>query len=519
MEKHQDWAPGTGGSGFSNVKEAASPKGCHIEVPAAGARSLCDLAPCRPDCVSARNGASMTRKKLWGGRFAEEEDPLFAAFNDSLPFDREMIDADVQGSIAWSRALLHAGVITGREQQRLASALRKVLRQHRQDPHRISESGAEDVHTYVEASLRKRVGRLALKLHTGRSRNDQVATDLRLHLKRKCADFEKALNQLLSTIAGLAERHGAAVLPGYTHLQGAQPVLLAHYLLSYGEMFLRDRERLRQLVERMDVCPLGSGALAGTAYRVDRKALALDLGFRTASANSMDAVSDRDFVLDLLCFASILMMHMSRLSEDLILYSSSEFGFVRMSDRVASGSSLMPQKKNPDALELIRGKAGRVYGHLVAMLTVLKGLPMTYNKDLQEDKEGLFDAIRTAMSCLRVLDLVLGTVEFRPDRMRATAAEGYLGATDLADYLVARKVPFREAHGIAGRIVRRAIDLGLMLEDLPLEEYRRISPLFRRDLYACLRLESVVARRSVTGGTSAGQVRGALRRYRKRIRS
>ena len=459
----------------------------------------------------------MTRKKLWGGRFAEEEDPLFAAFNDSLPFDHELIEADIQGSIAWSRALQRAGVITRSEQEKLASALRRILKECYQDPSLISASGAEDVHTYVEASLRKTVGGLALKLHTGRSRNDQVATNLRIHLRRKCKGFELAINKLLATIAALAERHRTAILPGYTHLQGAQPVLLAHYLLSYGEMFLRDRERLRQMVERMDECPLGSGALAGTAYRIDRKSLALDLGFRAVSANSMDAVSDRDFVLDFLCFASILMMHMSRLSEDLIIYSASEFGFVRMSDRVASGSSLMPQKKNPDALELIRGKTGRVYGHLLAMLTVLKGLPTTYNKDLQEDKEGLFDAIRTVMSCLHVLDLVLGTVEFRPDRMQACAAEGYLAATDLADYLVARKVPFREAHGIAGRVVRRAIDLGVTLEDLPLEEYRCISSLFRRDLYERLKLESVVARRSEAGGTSPGQVRSALRLFRKRI--
>jgi argininosuccinate lyase len=459
----------------------------------------------------------MARKKLWGGRFAEEEDPLFAAFNDSLSFDRELIDADIEGSIAWSRALERAGVITRHEQKKLSSALGRILKEHRRDPRRIRASRAEDVHTYVELSLRKSVGALALKLHTGRSRNDQVATDMRIHLKRKCRDFETAINRLLRTIAGLANRHPTAVLPGYTHLQGAQPVLLAHYLLSYGEMFLRDRERLRQLVVRLDVCPLGSGALAGTVYRIDRKALALDLGFRAASENSMDAVSDRDFVLDLLCFASILMMHMSRLSEDLILYGSSEFAFVRMSDRVASGSSLMPQKKNPDALELIRGKTGRVYGHLMAMLTVLKGLPMTYNKDLQEDKEGLFDTIRSVTSCLQVLDLVLGTIEFRADRMRSCAAEGYLGATDLADYLVARKVPFRDAHGIAGRVVRRAVDLGVTLEKLSLDEYRRISPLFRRDLYACLRIESLVARRAETGGTAPIQVRNALRRFERRI--
>lgn len=461
----------------------------------------------------------MARKKLWGGRFAEDEDPLFAAFNDSLPFDQELIEADVQGSIAWSHALERAGVLTAREGKKLAAALGRILQEHRRDPCRIGASGAEDVHTYVELSLRESVGVLALKLHTGRSRNDQVATDMRLHMKRKCREVESAINRLLGTIAGLADRHRTAVLPGYTHLQGAQPVLLAHYLLSYGEMILRDRERLRQLVERLDVCPLGSGALAGTAYQVDRKALARELGFRAVSENSMDAVSDRDFVLDFLCFASILMMHLSRMSEDLILYSSSEFAFVRMSDRVASGSSLMPQKKNPDALELARGKTGRVYGHLMAMLTVLKGLPMTYNKDLQEDKEGLFDTMRTVMSCLQVLDLVLGTVEFRADRMRSCAGEGYLGATDLADYLVARKVPFREAHGIAGRVVRRAIELGLTLEELPLEEYRGISARFRRDLYACLRLESLLARRAETGGTSAIQVRGALRRFRRRIRA
>jgi argininosuccinate lyase len=460
----------------------------------------------------------MKRAKLWGGRFAEDEDPLFAAFNDSLAFDQELIEADIQGSIAWSRALARAGILTERERKRLESTLAKILLGHRRDPGRIGASGAEDVHTYVELELGKSLGELALKLHTGRSRNDQVATDLRLHMKRKCRETESALDKLLGTIARLADRHRAAILPGYTHLQGAQPVLLAHYLLSYGEMFLRDRERLRQIFERMDVCPLGSGALAGTAYRIDRKALARELGFRAVSENSMDAVGDRDFVVDFLCFASILMMHMSRMAEDLIIYSSSEFGFVRMSDRVASGSSLMPQKKNPDALELVRGKTGRVYGHLMAMLAVLKGLPMTYNKDLQEDKEGLFDTTGTVISCLQVLDLVLSTVEFRVDRMRSLAEVGYLGATDLADYLVARRVPFREAHEIVGRVIRRALELGLTLEELPLEEFRRISTLFHRDLYACLRLEAQVSQRAEPGGTSPPQVRQALERFRKRIR-
>jgi len=461
----------------------------------------------------------MKRNKLWGGRFVEDEDPLFAAFNDSLPFDQELIEADIQESIAWSRALARAGILTAREQKKLESALAKILLEHRRDPRRIGASGAEDVHTYVELELRKSVGELALRLHTGRSRNDQVATDMRLHLKRRCWETEGALDKLLGTVARLADRHRTVVLPGYTHLQGAQPVLLAHYLLSYGEMFLRDRERLRQIYQRIDVCPLGSGALAGTAYRIDRKVLARELGFSAVSENSMDAVADRDFVVDFLCFASLLMMHMSRMAEDLILYSSSEFGFIRMSDRVASGSSLMPQKKNPDALELVRGKTGRVYGHLMAMLTVLKGLPMTYNKDLQEDKEGLFDTTRTVMSCLQVLDLVLSTVEFQVDRMRSCAEAGYLGATDLADYLVARGVPFREAHEIVGRVVRRAIELGLTLEEFPLEEFRGISTLFHRDVYACLRLETQVSQREETGGTAPLQVRQALERFRKKIRS
>ena len=342
----------------------------------------------------------MPRKKLWGGRFTAEEDPFFAEFNDSLPFDRELLEADIEGSLAYARALERAGVLSRKERVSVEKGLRELRDEHRRDPQAISNSSAEDVHSYVEEALGRKVGSLALKLHTGRSRNDQVATDLRLYLRRKEAEIEAGLTSLLEIIARAAEQQMHAILPGYTHLQRAQPVLFAHQLLAYGEMLLRDRERLREAAQRMNVCPLGSGALSGTVYPVDRDALARDLGFSSASENSMDAVADRDFVLDFLCFASTLMMHLSRIAEDLILYNSSEFSFLQLDDSLASGSSLMPQKKNPDALELIRGKTGRVYGHLISLLTVQKGLPLTYNKDLQEDKEPLFDAIRTVSGAL-----------------------------------------------------------------------------------------------------------------------
>ncbi len=461
----------------------------------------------------------MKRKKLWGGRFAEEEDPVFSAFNDSLSFDLELIEADVRGSIAYANALERAGVLTARERRKLIAALKRVLRDHRIDPGRITASGAEDVHTYVENALAEDIGPLALKLHTGRSRNDQVATDTRLYLRARCAEIEAELAALLRAVASAAARYRKVIVPGYTHLQGAQPVLLSHYLLAYGEMFLRDRDRLRKAVDSMNVCPLGSGALAGTAYRLDRKALARELGFPRVSENSLDAVSDRDFVIDFLHFASLLMMHFSRLSEDLIIYSSAEFGFVQMSEKVASGSSLMPQKKNPDALELIRGKTGRVYGHLVAMLSMMKGQPLAYNKDLQEDKEGLFDAIRTVTSCIRMLRRVLETMSVHPGRMRQRAEDGYLNATEIADYLVAHGVPFREAHRIAGLITRRAIELGVVLKDLPIEEYRRASPLFSEDIYSCLDLETVVSRRIERGGTAPQRVREALKRFAREIRN
>jgi argininosuccinate lyase len=455
--------------------------------------------------------------KLWGGRFASGPDRLFAELNDSLSFDRELLEADIQGSVAYSHALERAGVFNSKQRRRVQRALRSILDEHRRNPGLIERSRAEDVHTYVEQALAAKVGDLALRLHTGRSRNDQVATDLRLYLIDKVGALETELNRLLEALADLAERNLAVVLPGYTHLQRAQPVLFSHYLLAYGAMLLRDRDRLRETAARTRVCPLGSGAISGTIYKIDREALARELGFDAASDNSMDAVSDRDFVLDFLFFASMLMAHLSRLSEDLILYSSAEFGFLQMHDSVSSGSSLMPQKKNPDAAELVRGKTGRVVGHLVALLTVMKGLPMAYNKDLQEDKEGLFDTVRTLEKSIPLMSLVLQRLQLHSDPMRRAATQGHLNATELADFLVARNMPFRKAHELVGKIVLYASERNCSLEDLRLSEFRRFSRLFTPELYRCLQVERSLARRRERGGTAPAQVRRALQRFRRRI--
>jgi argininosuccinate lyase len=462
-------------------------------------------------------GDALPKKKLWGGRFTSEEDPLFKEFNDSLGFDHKLLEADIWGSIAYARGLERAGVFSRKERTCVESGLRKILEKHKSDPQLVKQSQAEDVHSFVEEALEKYVGPLALKLHTGRSRNDQVATDLRLYIREQEVVLECELNRLLKTLAGLADKNLDTIMPGYTHLQRAQPVLFSHYILAYGEMLLRDRARLREVRKRMNVCPLGAGALSGTVYNVDREALARDLEFAAATGNSMDAVSDRDFALDFLYCASMAMMHLSRLAEDLILYSSAEFGFVQLGDSVASGSSLMPQKKNPDALELIRGKTGRVYGHLLSLLTVMKGLPLTYNKDLQEDKEGLFDTVQSVILCVRMADKVLSNIQVFPERMREACAAGYLDATELADYLVAGKMPFREAHHLIGKIVVRASELKLPLAKLPLREYQSFSPLFRGDLFGCLDLQRIVGRRNSPGGTAPAAVRRALQLFRKRI--
>jgi len=456
-------------------------------------------------------------KKLWGGRFSAEQDPFFSEFNDSLPFDKELLAVDIEGSLAYARALERAGIFTRKDRRTVEKGLRAVLEDHRKNPGVIENSRAEDVHTFVEQALYEKIGDLALRLHTGRSRNDQVATDLRLYMLKKESSIEKRLDRLIETLADLSEKYIGVIIPGYTHLQRAQPVLFSHYLLSYAEMLLRDRERLRDAMKRTSFCPLGAGALSGTVYSVDRKALAADLGFSDISRNSMDAVSDRDFVLDFLFFSVTLLTHLSRLSEDFILYNSGEFAFIQLDDSVASGSSLMPQKKNPDSLELVRGKTGRAIGNLVSLVTVLKGLPMTYNKDLQEDKEGVFDTIKTTENCLEMIFRVFKSLNVNTERMKDSAAAGYLNATELADYLVSRGMPFRDAHGLVGKIVVRASDLDVTLEEMPLREYQNFSPLFAKDLFSFLKMEKAVAKRKELGGTSPAAVRRAIRSLRKRI--
>jgi argininosuccinate lyase/amino-acid N-acetyltransferase len=449
---------------------------------------------------------------LWGGRFGEGPDALFRAFNDSLPFDKRLLEDDVNGSIAWAAAVASVGVITESERATVEEALRAILVEVRANPGLIDKAGDEDVHSFVERLLVERIGPLGKKLHTGRSRNDQVATDLRLWTSRALADAVlPALREARAALLRLAERELESVLPGYTHLQRAQPVLWGHWALAYAEMLERDGERFAQTLARTRVSPLGSGALAGTAYAVDRERIARDLGFERASRNSLDAVSDRDFAVDTVNACVLCALHLSRLAEDLIIYSSGEFAFVEMSDKWSSGSSLMPQKKNPDALELIRAKTGRIVGAQSTLNMVLKGLPLAYNKDLQEDKEPLFEATDSVLLVLRVLPGVLDGMKVNRETCRRAAEGGHANATDFADYLVDKGVPFREAHEVAGKVVRLALLRGVAIERLPLAELRGVAPQVGEDVFARLGLDAIVAKRDVLGGTALGRVREALR--------
>lgn len=447
---------------------------------------------------------------LWGGRFEDGPDPLFTRLNNSLPFDWLLLPQDVRGSVAWASGLERAGVLSRSERETLERALRRVLDEASKDPAAVARASDEDVHSFVERKLVEAVGDLGKKLHTGRSRNDQVATDLRLWVRDEIDARLAEVGAAVRSLLVFAEREIDVILPGYTHLQRAQPVLLAHWALAYVEMLERDAHRLADARRRVNVCPLGSGALAGTAFPVDRAAIARDLGFDGPTRNSLDAVSDRDFVVETLAAASLCAVHLSRLAEDLIIYSSGEFAFVELSDRVSSGSSLMPQKKNPDALELLRGKAGRIFGAHAALSVTLKGLPLAYNKDLQEDKEPLFDAMEHLSLCLRVVPAVFEGMKVRADAMRRAAQGGHANATDLADYLVERGVPFREAHEIVGKAVRHALAAGKPLEELPLDELKRFHAAIGGDVYERLKLEAVVARRDVPGGTSPARVRQEL---------
>lgn len=448
---------------------------------------------------------------LWGGRFKEKASVQFKHFNDSLPVDYRMAVQDIVGSIAWAGALNQVGVLSDDELTRLESALTELKASVEENPKQILLSDAEDIHSWVEIQLIEKTGDLGKKLHTGRSRNDQVATDLKLWCKETGGDLLFALVTLQEALMNLAERESNTVLPGYTHLQRAQPVTFGHWCLAYVEMFNRDIGRLKDSLYRLDVSPLGSGALAGTAYPIDRDLLAHNLGFRAATLNSLDAVSDRDHVIELLSSASISMMHLSRFAEDLIFYNSGEAGFVEMSDLVSSGSSLMPQKKNPDACELIRGKAGRVFGSLTGMLTTMKALALAYNKDMQEDKEGLFDALDTWQECMEMATLVVDGLKVNSARTLAAAQQGYANATELADYLVSKDIPFREAHHIVGEVVLAAIEKGVPLEDLTLTQLQEYSGKIEQDVYQHLSIESTLDKREALGGTSRTQVQKAIK--------
>ena len=458
-------------------------------------------------------------KNLWGGRFQGGADEQFAEFNSSFSFDRKLFEADISASLAHCEGLRGAEVITEAEARSIESGLHTILKRAAADPHYFDELPSEDIHSFVEARLVELIGDTGRKLHTGRSRNDQVATDLRLWLRDAIERVLKKVRDAQTALLDLAEAHPKAALPGYTHLQRAQPVLWPHWCLAYFEMFERDHERLLETRRRVNVMPLGSAALAGTSYGIDRESVARALGFDAVSRNSLDAVSDRDFCVEFASAASIIMMHLSRLAEDIILYASTEFGFLELSDRVATGSSLMPQKKNPDSMELVRGKAGRVFGHLTGLLATLKGLPLAYNKDMQEDKEAVFDAARTVTASLEVTATVLRNVSLREERASEAALHGYMNATELADYLVRKGLPFREAHDAVGRIVLRAIERKVELQDLALEEMQTFSTLITEDVRDALSLERTLATKSQVGGTSPVRVAEALQAARARLGS
>jgi argininosuccinate lyase len=450
---------------------------------------------------------------LWGGRFEQAPDEFFAEFNASLRFDRRLVFADIQGSMAYAKALQGVGVLTNDELASLDGALGQLASRLAADStelERAVANGVEDVHSFVEAALTAMVGDVAKKLHTGRSRNDQVATDFRLYLRDEIRLTQDLLKDLQWSFVHQAEHNPDAVIPGYTHLQRAQPVLWSHYLLSFFEMFERDRERLDDCYKRVNRLPLGSGALAGNSQNVDRQKLAELLGFDSITRNSLDATSDRDFVIEFLAAASVVMMHLSRLAEDLILYCTDEFKFVTMSDQVSTGSSLMPQKKNPDALELIRGKTGRVYGNLMGILTVLKGLPSCYNKDLQEDKEGLFDTLDTLKGSLRVMKLVVDTLQLNEQVTQQSCENGFLNATELADYFVAKQIPFRTAHHLVGEIVLYAAKQNKTLNQLSLDEFRSFHADVDEGVFAALSLSATLGSKASVGGTAPEQVRDAL---------
>jgi argininosuccinate lyase len=453
-------------------------------------------------------------KKLWGGRFTGAADPSFAKFNSSFSFDRRLFEADIQASIAHCNALRGAGVLSPEESEEIVAGLQSILDEATSRADYFDQL-SEDVHSFAEARLVKMIGEPGRKLHTGRSRNDQVATDLRLWLRDAIDQLSARAKQAQEAILDLAEKERETILPGYTHLQRAQPILFAHWCLAYFEMWSRDRERLAEVRKRVNVLPLGSAAIAGTSFAIDREAVGRELGFDGVSRNSIDAVSDRDFCVEFAGACSLIMVHLSRLAEEIILYATAEFGFFELSDAVATGSSLMPQKKNLDSMELVRGKAGRVFGDLTALLTTMKGLPLAYNKDMQEDKEAVFDAFDTTAASLEVSTLVLQNLSLNQIRMHAAASKGMLNATELADYLVRKGVAFREAHEIVGKSVLKAIEKRIELSELSLEDLQSFSPKIENDVFECLTLEETLRTKSQVGGTAPERVAEALATARR----
>ena len=454
--------------------------------------------------------------KMWTGVTAGKTDPLADDFNSSIRFDKRMARQDITGSIAHAAMLASKGIITEAEGDALAEGLAGILEDLQTGKLTIDES-CEDIHMFVEQVLTERIGETGKKLHTARSRNDQVALDLRMTLRDENDEISGLIRKLLKVLADTAEKHKESIMPGYTHLQRAQPVSFGHHLMAYAMMLLRDLERLKDCRKRTNVSPIGCCALAGTTYETDRQMEAGLLGFEGIAMNSMDGVSDRDFAVEMLSTLAILMMHLSRLSEELILWASWEFRFISLSDAYTTGSSIMPQKRNADMAELIRGKTGRVYGELMGLLTTLKGLPLAYNKDMQEDKEGVFDACDTVKMCLKVLTPMLESMQVNTGNMLLAAQKGFINATDLADYLVKKGMPFRTAYKISGQIVRHCMETGQVLETLPPESYREFSELFDDDVYAAIDLKACMEKRISEGGTSASSVEKQIALVRKEI--
>ena len=458
----------------------------------------------------------VTDNKLWGGRFREKTDKIVDSFNASISYDRRLYSQDIAGSRAHCRMMAKQKIISEEEASQILAALSEIENEMDRGEFSFHEA-YEDIHSAVEKALIEKIGILGEKLHTGRSRNDQVALDLRLYVREAIEKVNLLIREMQKVLTDLAEKNIDLVLPGYTHLQRAQPVLLAHHLLAYVEMLKRDRQRLQENLTRVNVLPLGSAALAGATFELDRDMVAKELGFRAISDNSMDAVSDRDFVLDFLFTASTLMMHLSRLSEEIVIWSTQEFNFIRLPDELCTGSSIMPQKKNPDLPELIRGKTGRVYGHLMALLTTMKGLPLTYNKDMQEDKESLFDAVDTVEQCLMVMTRLLKKLSFNKEVMKKAIDKGYLVATDLADYLVGRGLTFRKAHQIVGEMVLYGIGQKKEFNQFSLDEMNRFSKEIENNVYAWLDPAQCVERRNLPGGTASERVKKSIKKAKREI--